>query len=346
MHEARGVAGVKAEVPPPAQTFRRPLRLRKRHSHSARRQNRPDGNGPNILSDDHLWVRSTNSQGSSDQSSFPDHQGSWENYLVLPRNADVSFEDAVAGITRIAEELFGSLPIGSSQHAFFPPDLRNPILQAGHDITMSRVQYHGINRLVEPYSLKYKRRQDGVSREYLYVYDTTEGRASGPGLKSFVHSGFDTIENTDMPFQPRCEVELSKVGPAFRPDVLSWKPRSPTLCSPRLRHACHRMPRLRQAYSSGRATLRSSTHTKTSMGTTATQDLASSSGNDHKGLNMRLKKSFASATEELTRLVNEGYSVINRASEDYHRRQDRELSTRRERSRPTSSGRRNGGPRL
>lgn len=36
---------------------------------------------------------------------------------------------------------------------------------------------------------------------------------------------------------------------------------------------------------------------------------------------MRLKKSFASATEELTRLANEGYSVINRASEDYRRRQ-------------------------
>jgi predicted nucleotidyltransferase component of viral defense system len=142
-------------------------------------------------------------------------KGLWEDYLVLPRNADVSFEDAVDGITRMAEELFGSLPIGSSQYAFFPPDLRNPILQAGHDLTMLRAKYHGVNRLVEPYSLKYKQRQDGVSREYLYVYDTTGGRTSGPGLKSLVHSGFDAIENTDMPFQPRCEVELSKAGQLF-----------------------------------------------------------------------------------------------------------------------------------
>jgi len=142
-------------------------------------------------------------------------KGLWENYLVLPRGAEVSFDDAVDGITRIAEELFGTLPVGSSQYAFFPPNLRNPILQAGHDLTMLRAKYHGVDRLVEPYSLKYKQRQDGVAREYLYVYDTTGGRTSGPGLKSLVYSGLDAIENTDISFNPRCEVELSKAGQLF-----------------------------------------------------------------------------------------------------------------------------------
>jgi hypothetical protein len=58
-------------------------------------------------------------------------------------------------------------------------------------------------------------RQDGIAQEYLYVYDTTGGRSSGPGLKSLVYSGFDTVENTDTPFQPRYEVELSKAGQLF-----------------------------------------------------------------------------------------------------------------------------------
>ena len=88
-------------------------------------------------------------------------------------------------------------------------------MQAGHDLTLLRIRYHGIERMVEPYSLKYKQRRDGLAREYLYVYDRTGGRNSGPGLKSLVYQGVNSIENTDMQFEPRCEVELSKAGQLF-----------------------------------------------------------------------------------------------------------------------------------
>lgn len=142
-------------------------------------------------------------------------KGLWNEYLVVPKDASIEYDEAVGGFTRLAEELFGAMPIGASQYAFFPPELRNPILQAGHDLTLLRVVYHGIQRMVEPYSLKYKQRQDGVGREYLYVYDKTGGEASGPGLKSLVSEGFTAIDNTDIVFQPRCEVELSKAGQLF-----------------------------------------------------------------------------------------------------------------------------------
>lgn len=142
-------------------------------------------------------------------------KGLWEKHLVAPADARIPFPDAVEGFTGIVTELFGSLPVGSARYAFFSSDLRNPIMQAGHDLTMLRIRYHGVERLVEPYSLKFKRRQNGVAREYLYVYDNTGGRSSGPGLKSLVPDGFDSISTTERAFQPRYEVELSKAGQLF-----------------------------------------------------------------------------------------------------------------------------------
>lgn len=142
-------------------------------------------------------------------------KGLWQSYLVFPKDSHIAFDAAVAGFTDIAGELFGELPIGSARYAFFPSELRNPIMQAGRNMTLLRMRYHGVERMIEPYSLKYKRRQDGLAREYLYAYDQTGGRSSGPGLKSFVFQGVDSVENMDVQFKPRYEVELSKAGQLF-----------------------------------------------------------------------------------------------------------------------------------
>jgi len=73
-----------------------------------------------------------------------------------------------------------------------------------------RVVYNGKERMVEPYSLAYKRRQDGVSQEYLYVYDRTDSADKNP--KSFINTNFTSLENTIEKFEPKWEVELSKAG--------------------------------------------------------------------------------------------------------------------------------------
>ena len=96
--------------------------------------------------------------------------------------------------------------------AFFPAHLRYPILQAGADITLLEIVYDGIKRIVEPYSLVYKVRKDGVGSEYFYVYDRTGGRYSGPGIKTFLHPKIESINNLDENFEPRYEIELSKAG--------------------------------------------------------------------------------------------------------------------------------------
>jgi hypothetical protein len=144
-------------------------------------------------------------------------RGLWEKHLILPNNASILFDSAVDHFKTTATGLFGVLPKRFGEFAYFPPELRNPIMDAAQSMTLLKVVYEGREREVEPYSLQYKTRKDGIAREYLYVYDRTGGR-SGPGVKSLVRQGFQQITNTEIPFEPRFEVELAKAGePATEP---------------------------------------------------------------------------------------------------------------------------------
>ncbi len=143
-------------------------------------------------------------------------RGLWHKYLVFPKNGLIDFDKAVDLFKTTVNELFGPLPIGRGQLAYFPSHLRNPIMEAGYGMTVLDIMYDGVRRQVEPYSLTYKTRKDGVAREYLYVYDRTGGNRRGPGLKTFVHPKIQHIANTDTEFEPRYQVELSKAGEAAR----------------------------------------------------------------------------------------------------------------------------------
>lgn len=136
----------------------------------------------------------------------------WDEYLVCPKESRIEFDLAVQSFRTLVDQLFGDMPRRHSEAAFYPWQLRNVILEAGHTMTLLRIVYDGIEREVEPYSLAYKIRKDGVGQEYLYVYDRTGGRSSGPGIKSLLHSGITRIANTDISFDPRFEVELSRAG--------------------------------------------------------------------------------------------------------------------------------------
>lgn len=151
-------------------------------------------------------------------------RGLWDKYIVCPPDANVGFDRAVEGFISTIDDLFGSLPRMSGEYVFFPAHLRNPIMQAGQDLTLLRLVYDGIPREVEPYSLIFKVRQNGVGREYLYVFDQTGGRSAGPGIKTLVHPKISAIENTDIKFEPRNEVELSKAGEYFADHTFHGSP--------------------------------------------------------------------------------------------------------------------------
>ena len=108
----------------------------------------------------------------------------WTKYIVAPVQGVLDFDETLTNFRNVIDELFADQTfIGRGSLAFFPSQFRNPILQAGSEMRLLRVTYDGHSRLVEPYSLRYKRRKDGHAEEYLYVWDRTGGRSSGPGLE-------------------------------------------------------------------------------------------------------------------------------------------------------------------
>lgn len=133
--------------------------------------------------------------------------------VICPQGSRLSFDDAVTMLTDGLRTLFQPFSYGQNRmEAYFRPEYRIPILQAGSNLTLLRLTYDGVPRLVEPYSLAFKRRKDGVAQEYFYAWDRTGGRSGEPGIRSFVQSGVQVIENTDEYFEPRFEVELRKAG--------------------------------------------------------------------------------------------------------------------------------------
>jgi hypothetical protein len=104
-------------------------------------------------------------------------------------------------------------------------------MQAARTQTLLKIRYKGEERLVEPYSLKYQTRRDGVEREYFFTYKVSGG-ATEPGIRTFTADRMEAIENTDRKFEPRHAIELSKAGEMpenrylFDPNKPIWAPRA------------------------------------------------------------------------------------------------------------------------
>jgi hypothetical protein len=137
----------------------------------------------------------------------------WRKYIVCPARSLFDFDTALNSFKENIEALFAGLHIDYyGQIAFFPSRLRNTIMEAASDLKMLDITYDGQRRLVEPYSLAFKRRKDGFGQEYFYAFDTTGGRSSGPGLKTFLHPKIQALAIAEEPFEPRYPIELGKSG--------------------------------------------------------------------------------------------------------------------------------------
>lgn len=153
-------------------------------------------------------------------------RGYWGKVLV-PAAARMSFDEAVSSLQAGIAELF--MPYEDyrgGELAFWPSRLRNLILEAGAERKLLRLTYQGIPRIVEPYSLRFKTRRDGVGQEYFFIYDRTGGRRSGPSMKSLVHSYVSSIEVLDEHFDPRYEITLGKAGDASQSGIFTGSRRA------------------------------------------------------------------------------------------------------------------------
>jgi predicted nucleotidyltransferase component of viral defense system len=132
--------------------------------------------------------------------------------VIVPAASRLTFDHAVDLLKSGVTELFAPYANQRGELAFYPSQLRNLILQAGWDRKLMRLTYDGVTRIVEPYSLVFKRTQSGQASEYLYVYDRTGGRSSGPGIKSFFHHKIQGLTVLEETFDPRFEMTLAKAG--------------------------------------------------------------------------------------------------------------------------------------
>ena len=136
----------------------------------------------------------------------------WVKTVVCAKAVLFGVDEAIKLFVEDLEALFSPFPApGYAQFAYFGPDLRGPIMQAGRDQTLLRIRYTGADRLIEPYSLKYLQSRTGDQEEYLFVYNVSGGN-SAPGIRSLVAENVQSIENTDQKFEPRHSIELCKSG--------------------------------------------------------------------------------------------------------------------------------------
>jgi len=150
-------------------------------------------------------------------------KGLWNKYLVCPKLSLIAYEEAESRFRNVIEDLFALLepkyttagmPRGTGL-SYFSSKNRDIIMEAGRLERVLQLTYDGIERHVEPYSLAFKRRKDGIAREYFYVWDLSGGRSGKKGIKSFIAEKLRSIEMTEDTFKPRYPIELAKIGGYF-----------------------------------------------------------------------------------------------------------------------------------
>ncbi|MEX2341106.1 MAG: nucleotidyl transferase AbiEii/AbiGii toxin family protein [Candidatus Paceibacterota bacterium] len=138
----------------------------------------------------------------------------WVKSIVCAKQFFMNVEDAVAIFVADMDSLFSDYSDnGYAQFAYFPANLRMPIMNAARTQTVLKIRYKNEDRVVEPYSLKYLQRRDGAEREYFFVFNRSGGN-NPPGIRCFVPENVQSIENTTEKFEPQYQIELSKAGEA------------------------------------------------------------------------------------------------------------------------------------
>jgi hypothetical protein len=110
----------------------------------------------------------------------------------------VAFAVPTLGVGRVAGVTTRAVPSAAYGSAM------DRIRYAGRNRLLARVSYHGVSRLVEPYSL----RLPNTGNLLLYVFEVERGGTAGGGIKAFKVPEMGDVAVTEQPFRPRYAVEL------------------------------------------------------------------------------------------------------------------------------------------
>lgn len=139
-------------------------------------------------------------------------EGYWNKFITSPSTCSFAFADGYKKFMDHLHELFGDqkdhIPYRLS---FFSPELRQLIMNAGRNKHLMELSYDGATRVIEPYSLKLRIRQDGGGGEYFYAYNRSGG-SSPPDIRAFVPEKIQGLKELDEVFDPRFEIEVCKAG--------------------------------------------------------------------------------------------------------------------------------------
>jgi predicted nucleotidyltransferase component of viral defense system len=149
---------------------------------------------------------------------FQTIRGLWSEYLVCPKLSIFSFENAETWFKTVVGEIFALVEprvayAGAPSRAgltYFPSASRSNIMESARLHRLLRFMYDGLERVIEPYALVFKRRKDGVAREYLYGWDLRGGRSGEVGIKSYIADKVHSVAILDQTFNPRFPIELTK----------------------------------------------------------------------------------------------------------------------------------------
>jgi hypothetical protein len=107
---------------------------------------------------------------------------------------------------------------------FYSAGFRDIIMEGGRGQRLLRFVYDGHERLMEPYSLSFKRRKDGGGREYFYAWDRSGGSSGQTGIKSFTADKVQSVSLTEDTFDPRYPIELAKSENGYFGKAFSGSP--------------------------------------------------------------------------------------------------------------------------
>jgi predicted nucleotidyltransferase component of viral defense system len=147
----------------------------------------------------------------------------WNEYLVCPKlsiftfdNAETWFKTVIGEIFTLVERPVSYAGMPSREGlTYFSSQSRADIMESARLNRIMRFMYEGLERIIEPYALVFKRRKDGVAREYLYGWDLRGGRSGEIGIKSYIADKVQSVVMLNETFEPRFPIELTKSSGYF-----------------------------------------------------------------------------------------------------------------------------------
>ncbi len=154
---------------------------------------------------------------------FSHIESAWSKGIVCSDDNFISFDTAKELFTIFVNSLFRpevltSIGLSSTADVITTSDVksiydigsgnREAIIKAGKSMHLITMKYKDVDRIIEPYSFKYRVTNKGVGSEYFYGFDRTQDETRKPSIKSFLLHKIQSVSIMSELFIPQWDVEF------------------------------------------------------------------------------------------------------------------------------------------